>query len=130
MNHDILLDKLEHYGFRGIVLEWFRNFVTNRKQIVNYRSVESTNSIVTCGVSQGSVLGPSFLWYINDISESSSLLSILLFAGDTNLFISDKDIYVIHRLGGPYWEKLCPRSEYSRGRYSDQGHSFSQNGLT
>ena len=77
MNHDILLDKLEHYGFRGIVLEWFRNFVTNGKQIVNYRSVKSKNSNVTCGVPQGSILGPSFLWYVNDISESSSLLSFL-----------------------------------------------------
>ena len=93
MNHYILLDKLEYYGFRGIVLEWFRNFLTNRKQIVNYRSIKSTNSIGTCGVPQESILGPSlFLLYVNDISESSSLLSFLLFAGDTNLFISDKNI--------------------------------------
>ena len=82
------------------MLEWFRNFLTNRKQIVHYRSVKSTNSIVTCWVPQGSILSPSFLLYVNDISESSSLLSFLLFAGDTNLFISDKDVYVIHRLGG------------------------------
>ena len=44
-------------------------------------------------------------------------------------------IYVIHRLGGPYWEKLCPRSwvppeAVGRGRYSDRGHSFSQYGPT
>ena len=68
------------------MLEWFRNFLT-------YRSVESTNSIVTCGVSQGSFLSPSlFLVYVNDISESLSLLSFLLFADGINLFITDKDI--------------------------------------
>ena len=107
VNHYILLDKLEYYGFRGIVLEWFRNFLTNMKQIVNYRSIESTNSIVTCGVSQGSVLGPSlFLMYVHDISESLSLLSFLLFADDINLFITDKDIYVIYML---YIERNCAR---------------------
>ena len=107
VNHYILLDKLEYYGFRGIVLEWFRNFLTNRKQIVNYRSIESTNSIVTCGVSQGSVLGPSlFLMYVHDISESLSLLSFLLFADDINLFITDKDIYVIYML---YIGRNCAR---------------------
>ena len=93
VNHDILLDKLECYGFRGIVLEWFRNYSTNSKQTVNYRSVKSKSSIITCGVRQGSILGRLlFLIYVNDISESSNLLSFLLFADDPNLFISDKDI--------------------------------------
>ena len=40
LNHDILLDKLKYYGFRGIVLEWFLNYLTNRKQIVHYSSVK------------------------------------------------------------------------------------------
>ena len=73
----------------GIVLEWFRNYLTNSKQIVNYRSVKSKSSIITCGVPQGSILGRLlFLIYVYDISESSNLLSFLLFSDDTNLFIN------------------------------------------
>ena len=53
VNSDSLLDKLEYYGFKGIVLEWFYNYLTNKKQIVNYRSVKSKSSIITCAVPQG-----------------------------------------------------------------------------
>ena len=75
-NHHILLEKLEHYGFRGVALEWFKNYLTNRKQMVNYKSVNSDTLVVSCGVPQGSVLGALlFLIYVNDISQSSSLLS-------------------------------------------------------
>ena len=41
VNHEILLRKLEHYGIRGIVLEWFTNYLTNRKQIVKYKFEKS-----------------------------------------------------------------------------------------
>ena len=55
--------KLEHYGVRGTVLERFKNYVINRKQIVNYKSVKSDVSVITCSVPQGLVRGP-FLFFI------------------------------------------------------------------
>ena len=73
--------------------------------MVNYKSVNSDTLVVSCGVPQGSVLGPLlFLIYVNDISQSSSLLSFLLFADDTNLFFSHKDIKI---LGKTVNEELC-----------------------
>ena len=105
VNHHILLGKLEHYGFRGVALKWFKNYLTNRKQMVNYKSVNSDTLVVSCGVPQGSVLGPLlFLIYVNGISQTSSLLSFLLFAGDTNLFFSHKDIKMLGKIVN---QELC-----------------------
>ena len=59
---EILLHKLEHYGVKGTVLERFKNYVMKRKQIVNYKSVES-DVYVTRSVPQGLVRGP-FLFFI------------------------------------------------------------------
>ena len=79
--------KLDHYGVRGIVHDWFKNHLTNRQQIVKYKQVKSDSMTVKCGVPQGSVLGPLlFLIYMNDISKCSNILSFILFADNTNLF--------------------------------------------
>ena len=96
VNHEILLRKLDHYGIRGIVHDWFKNYLINRQQIVKYKLVKSDSMTIKCGVPQGSVLGPLlFLIYMNDISKCSKILSFILFADDTNLFYSHKNTDVL-----------------------------------
>ena len=91
VNQDILLKKLEYYGIRGIALDWFRSYLSNRKQCTEIGNFRSTFSDVKCGVPQGSILGPLlFLLYINDIVLSSEVFKFTLFADDTSLFYSHK----------------------------------------
>ena len=58
VNHSILLRKLEHYGIRGIVNDWFRSYLLDRKQTVQVGNKISDNETNLAGVPQGSVLGP------------------------------------------------------------------------
>ena len=87
VNHDILLSKLEHYGIRGTTLKWFKSYLSNRKQYVFHNGESSKLMDITCGVPQGSVLGPLlFLLYINDLPNISKVLHFYLFADDTNIY--------------------------------------------
>jgi hypothetical protein len=93
INHNILLYKLEYYGFRGIVLDWFKNYLSNRKQYVYFNSSDSQLKDIVCGVPQGSILGPLlFILYINDITSTSNILDFILFADDTTIVYSHEDI--------------------------------------
>ena len=91
VDHNILLDKLEHYGIRGVALDWVRSYLSNRLQFVQFNGQCSSPQTICCGVPQGSILGPLFfLLYINDLNNVSTLVELILFADDTNLFMSHK----------------------------------------
>ena len=93
VDHDILLYKLEHYGIRGVANSWFCSYLKNRRQTVQVGPYISKTEVSSCGVPQGSVLGPLlFLLYIYDISYSSNQLNFFLFADDTNLLYADKNL--------------------------------------
>ncbi|MCP4484330.1 MAG: reverse transcriptase family protein [Flavobacteriaceae bacterium] len=93
VNHEILLNKLEHYGIRGTALAWFESYLTNRRQSVSINGYSSSMCSISCGVPQGSVLGPLlFLIYINDLPNVSSMLSFFLFADDTNIYLEAGDL--------------------------------------
>ena len=67
VDHQILLNKLYHYGIRSIAFNWFSSYLSNRQQYVQYNGVNSSRHCIKCGVPQGSILGPLlFLVYIND----------------------------------------------------------------
>ena len=91
VNHNILFDKLQHYGIRGLALDWVKSYFHQRSQFGEYNGHRSLPQVIRCGVPQGSILGPLFfIIYVNDLCDTSRLESIL-FADDTNLFISEKD---------------------------------------
>ena len=93
VNHKILLDKLNHYGIRGLTNNFFRSYLSSRKQFVQVNGSKSEYLPISCGVPQGSVLGPLlFLLYINDIANLSPLGSIRLFADDTNIFVEHENL--------------------------------------
>ena len=96
VDHNILLLKLEKFGIRGHPLKWFTSYLKNRMQYVKIGNTTSDLNSVSCGVPQGSTLGPVlFLLYINDLPQTSNKLLFRMFADDTNIFYSHKDIKVV-----------------------------------
>ena len=108
VDHNILLNELHHHGFRGIINDWFASYLKNRLQTTQIGQHVSSKAMITCCVSQGSVLGQLlFLLYINDMHQCSSKFRFFLFADDTNLLYVDKNLKTLETVVNAELRNLC-----------------------
>ena len=91
IDHNILLTKLYPSGIRGITHNWFSSYLTNCKQVTEHGTQLSQTIDTIYGVPQGSILGHIvFLIYVYDFSNCIKEANVVMYADDTNLFLSHK----------------------------------------
>ena len=93
VDHTILLEKLAHYGIRGVAHDWLKSYLTDRQQFVSVNGSNSGKKALNFGVPQGSILGPLlFIIYINDLPNISKIAKFIMYADDANIIITGKSI--------------------------------------
>ena len=93
IDHEIIVRKMSYFGADHNTLKWFQSYLGNRSQMCNVNGNLSTARTITCGVPQGSILGPLlFLMYINDLPNCLQNASSRMFADDTNISLTAKTL--------------------------------------
>ena len=107
VRHATLLEKLLSYGIDDVELQWIGDYLFNRKQIVIFDNTSSCEENVTCGVPQGSILGPLlFGLIINDYIPLTDA-DIILYADDTVLYCAGKNANKIEHLHNNELQKVA-----------------------
>ena len=92
VDHRNMVEKLMSYGIRGISGNWFKSYLHNRQQYCSLNGKKSKNREVTCGIPQGSCLGPLlFILYLNDFERCLKYSKANIYADDTNITIASND---------------------------------------
>ena len=90
VDHDMLLKKLSAIGFSNVTIGWLKSYLSNRLCRANLENCYSDPSNITCGVPQGSILGPLlFLIYVNDMPQAVES-NLFLYAEDSCLFFRER----------------------------------------
>ena len=96
IDHEILITKLGHMGYRGHISEYLKSYISNRKQFVQIKDFKSNDCKITKGVPQGSILGPIlFCLFINDM-EMAVDTDAVLFADDAAFFVKAPTIEMLY----------------------------------
>ena len=99
VNHLLLLNELCTLGCNARSLRWFESYLTGRSQTTRVGDVISGVAPVTCGVPQGSVLGPLlFVIYINKIVSVLQHSTYFMYADDLAVAVSHTDPYMVQTL--------------------------------
>ena len=97
IDHNILIKKMLFLGFTDETIKWYTSYLSNRKFIISMENANSDKASITCGVPQGSILGPLlFLIYINDMPQAVDS-ELLLYADDTCLVFQHRNIIAIQK---------------------------------
>ena len=86
LKYNILLSKLNFYGLQSKALQLLKSYLLDRSQYVQIDNVKSNLHSVSCGIPQGSVIGPLlFNIFINDIINATTKFTLIMYADDTTL---------------------------------------------
>ena len=108
LDHSLLLEKLGLLNFSENTILWFKSYLSNRTFLVNVESTFSDPADLKCGVPQGSILGPLlFLLYINDLPQAVSDCDVRLYADDTCISFTHKNISEIEAKLNSDFNNLC-----------------------
>ena len=98
VHHGCLLSKLPQYGITQSELSWFTDYLFLRRQYVKIENTNSEICSISCGVPQGSILGPLLFILINDLHLNLTKCSILLYADDAVIYFSEKESKTIRNV--------------------------------
>ena len=97
VSHEILSKKMSKFGLHENIINWLKDYLRNRKQRCKVNGLTSEYQDITCGVPQGSILGPMlFLLYINDINNVLNLCKTKLYADDTVVYATNRSEAICH----------------------------------